>query len=392
MKVLRFDNSLIVIMNDGKTLTSNSCDDELFEKVLWAQDNDDEDQIMQLMVPELFKKQAERETKIALLNSYEESEYLDVVGQSVYIRCISELTVPEDLAFAIYNAEMESDWEKIQSYLNFWTLASLNPDSRARTNLFWFLQRYGMKISSSGLFVAYRNVVLKEEGSEIGPELAKVISKNYAKVKFSHKKTPKNYQIVKSEDGYECVKYHPDNYYHGALFGNLEELYEKLGEDLSTNYTDDYTGTFDIRIGKPVSMPRENCDPVQENTCSSGLHVAGRDWLTQNYCGRIPLKVLVSPSDVVAVPKADNYGKMRVCAYYPVEVLEWGQDGNMIEHDIEDGFEDNFIDLLTYQGDVNNEDDGNYSIKIPEIPEIDGRIMETRLMEIRNFIKSKIIN
>ena len=51
-----------------------------------------------------------------------------------------------------------------------------------------------------------------------------------------------------------------------------------------------------------VTMKRDACDSVQENTCSSGLHVAGKGWLKRNYFGNNGLVVLVNPADVVAVP------------------------------------------------------------------------------------------
>lgn len=102
--------------------------------------------------------------------------------------------------------------------------------------------------------------------------------------------------------------------------------------------------------------------------------------------------VLVNPSDVVAVPPSDNYGKMRVCAYYPVSVIERDGDGKIIDQDIEDGFEDSFINLISYQGDINNEDTSNYSIKIPQIPEISKLNIYKRLENIKEQLKDRVIN
>ena len=50
------------------------------------------------------------------------------------------------------------------------------------------------------------------------------------------------------------------------------------------------------------------------------------------------MMVLVNPADVVAVPPIDDYGKMRTCAYYPVSVVDFDDEGNIIEMPIEDGF------------------------------------------------------
>ena len=165
MKIIRLKSNLTVILDNGTTLTNNNCDDEMYNYVMACQDNEEE--VKAVMAPELYKRKEEIETKTKMLSEMNGSEYLTVKGKSVYIESVSQLTVPEDLATALYNAEQEGDKELVQTYINFWTLASLNPDSRARTNLFWFLNKYGMKISSSGLFVAYRNGELKSEGFKI---------------------------------------------------------------------------------------------------------------------------------------------------------------------------------------------------------------------------------
>ena len=67
-------------------------------------------------------------------------------------------------------------------------------------------------------------------------------------------------------------------------------------------FTDHHSHTFKIRIGEMVTMDRDKCDTVQENTCSTGLHIGGRGWLKKNYFGDTGLACLINPADVVAVP------------------------------------------------------------------------------------------
>lgn len=67
-------------------------------------------------------------------------------------------------------------------------------------------------------------------------------------------------------------------------------------------FTDHHSHTFKIRIGEMVTMDRDKCDTVQENTCSTGLHIGGRGWLKENYFGDTGLACLINPADVVAVP------------------------------------------------------------------------------------------
>lgn len=387
MKIIRIKNHLTVILNSGDMLISTTCTDEIYNEIYKNQDNDDV--VKGILVPEMTKKEEEVIVKTKLLSDFNESNHLSTFGSSVYLKKISELTVPEDLAVAILKAELNKDEELVQSYLNFWTLASLNPDSRARMNLFWFLQRYGMTISKSGLFIAYRNVKLKSEGKGIDTKLTDFISAQYIRVKTKLKKSPKNYFVGSITDGDLVIT--QDSSKLGILTGNLAELYAKLSdENVSPVYTDSYTGKFTIKIGEPVTMSRAKCNSNQNETCSRGLHVAGRQWLANGYFGQISLMVLVNPADVVAVPPGDNYGKMRVCAYYPIALIKRDESGTIIDEKIDDGFEDDFINQIAYEGVINNQDEANYFINIPDIPEINKKKIIDRLQEISKSMKKYV--
>ena len=159
-----------------------------------------------LLSPKLVEKVEEYNLKKELIENLSSSRYLTVSGSSVYLKDISELTLPEDFITAFFKAEKANNLTLLESYLNFWTLASLNPDSRARMNLFWFLSKYGMTITKKGLFVAYRNVEVKSQGTNIDKTLSEFISVNYAKVK-SWKKSPANFIVVNSSvTGYYITK------------------------------------------------------------------------------------------------------------------------------------------------------------------------------------------
>lgn len=396
MKIVRLRNNVTVVFSDGSMLSNSNCTDELYNNILSNQEN--EEQVKAILLPEFFSKKQKIETKTKLLSQLSNSTYLTVAGNSIYIKSISELTVPEDLAVAFYKAEKENNQELINTYLNFWTLCSLNPDSRARTNLFWFLNKYGMTISKSGLFVAYRNVRLKSEGTQINTKLAKVIANYYTKVKFKWKKSPAKFTLFQkcdedniSKDKFELTKKSKPSFKYYRKIDTLDNLYLKLSEkQVAPVYTDSFSNTFSIKIGQVVSMPRNQCDAVQEHTCSTGLHVAGKEWLSGNsYFGKISLMVLVNPADVVAVPPDDDYGKMRVCAYYPVEIVDRDKEGNIIDKDINDGFEDDFMHLISYQGTASFKDGLSYTVFIPSIPEIDRSKILSRLDEIKEKLKNK---
>lgn len=202
-KIIKIDTKVIVMFEDGSYCERDNVSQEEFQKIVNAKS--DEEAFL-LMSPEHGKKMEEYTDIVNLLNNVGKSKYLTKDGDSVYWREVSGLSLPPELVKAILEAEEQEDEVRLDTYRNFWTLMSLNPDERCRKNLFWFLNRNGLVISRCGFFVAYRNANLKG----------------------------------KDPDGTEV-------------------------------YTDAHTGTFSIRIGEVVTMPREKCDDVQENTCSRGL-------------------------------------------------------------------------------------------------------------------------
>ena len=282
MKVLRVNQSLTVVLSDGTILEKNPCNDELYQEVENAFLEDNEEKIIELLSPKIKEIKEEIKEAEALIERIKKSSILSLNGDSVYIKSISELSVPPMLIKAILGAEEEENEDLLQSYLNFWTLCSLNPDSRARENLFWFLQKYEFQITRSGLFVSYRNVVpvgTKGVETSVSNEYIKYVTECYLKVKQKLKKNPSNFGIYKDDESnyfmFPIDSKKAEDYY---LVGTVKDLYNNLGdtEKVSEPYfTDAHSKTFDIRIGKIVSMPREECDSVQENTCSRGLnHVA----------------------------------------------------------------------------------------------------------------------
>ena len=93
-------------------------------------------------------------------------------------------------------------------------------------------------------------------------------------------------------------------------------------------------------------------DSDPNNQCSKGLHVAGENWLTQNYFGDSGLICLVNPMNVRAIPYADR-GKMRVKEYMAVGVAKYDDNGSIIgvptktfEHDYQTITASEIADML----------------------------------------------
>lgn len=147
-------------------------------------------------------------------------------------------------------------------------------------------------------------------------------------------------------------------------------------------FTDHHSHTFKIRIGEMVTMDRDKCDTVQENTCSSGLHIGGKGWLKKNYYGDTGLACLINPADVVAVPPYDNYGKLRTCAYLPMDIIHYDETSNVIPLDVEDGFDCSYVTKVIYEGTMGTKEDSTYKINIPDIPGITVESIQDKLLEI----------
>lgn len=116
--------------------------------------------------------------------------------------------------------------------------------------------------------------------------------------------------------------------------------------------------------------------------------MASKDWLLNNGSGfgEVSLMVLVNPASVVAVPPGDSYGKMRVCAYYPIKIISIDElygDDNIIP----DGFEDDFIGSIEIGTKYNN-DENPYFIEIPNIPEISEENTIKNIERLKNFRKT----
>ena len=147
-------------------------------------------------------------------------------------------------------------------------------------------------------------------------------------------------------------------------------------------FTDHHSHKFRIKVGEMVTMDRNKCDTVQENTCSSGLHIGGKGWLKRNYYGDTGLACLVNPADVVAVPPLDNYGKLRTCAYLPMEIIHYDENDDVIPLNVEDGFDCSYVTKVIYEGTMGTEEDSTYRINIPEIPGTTVESIQDKLLEI----------
>lgn len=255
-------------------------------------------------------------------------DILVVKGNSVYMSGIN-ISMPKTLVEKFLTTDISSE-----SLVNFWRLCALNPDPRARQDLFDFLQGGKFTLTPNGYFVAYRNVALKQQGGD--KELHDFVNSQYLKVK-AMKKAPKNYSVVRVDTELKRIA---NSTFESMVangeatedmrIGVLDSLYHGPSTGDETVYTDNHTRKFTIKIGELVTMDRTKCDADPKRDCSYGLHVGNKSFLSGGSFGDAGLAVLVNPSKVIAVPEY-NQNKMRVCEYLPIGVVEYDDSNSLIE-------------------------------------------------------------
>ena len=85
---------------------------------------------------------------------------------------------------------------------------------------------------------------------------------------------------------------------------------------------------------------------------------------------------------MVAVPPYDDYGKLRTCAYLPIEKAEFDEEGNVIPFKADNGFDCSYVTKVIYEGLMGTEEDSTYKIEIPEIPGINKESISDTLLDI----------
>jgi hypothetical protein len=242
----------------------------------------------------------------------------------------------------------------------------LNPRAEVAHELYRFLQENSFRITKQGFFVALRNVVTLHGSNE----LVQFVSNTYNKVKAVWKKSPDNYHVflengeyvlVHIDDMYEEIVEECDvcegtgEYYDyeeeyteecyqcdgageitgtiakqkGQDLGTLTALYLDLPNRAENRFTDDWTKTFDIRIGKPVTMPMSDCNWSTQDCAAAGLHFTA-DQIHYVGCGDQSVLVLINPMKVVGIGEH----KGRCYEYLPIMTVP-REEATSILHDLD---------------------------------------------------------
>ena len=356
LNVKLVNDVLTVVLNDGSIVSKPNATNDDFNAVRNASS---EETIIRVLgssevLAEKLKHEAEMAKMQSIIKGLEVLSSLndfEVEGNSVKLRGTGR-TMPQLLVekfiqivdvesyyagFGDLESRLEQN-DEYQGLKRFFMWCCLNPRAEVADRLYDFLNKNGFRITKQGFFIALRNVVTLHGGSD----LVSFISNVYNKVKAVWKKDTNEYTVFLENGQYKIVHNEDlrdhtmiecgecdgegvfdtdDEWYdeelchvcdglgeyedmseinHGQKIGGLTELYLDLPNRHENRFTDNWSRTFDIRIGQPVNMPIDECNWSTQDCATAGLHFAG---YTAPYvlCGDTTVFTLHNPMKVVGI-------------------------------------------------------------------------------------------
>jgi len=350
-KLKLVNDVLTVVLVNGEVLTKSNCSISDFEKV---KNSKSEYELMLIFKANVTdEKYKEEVLNLEFINNLKESyelleelEEFEISNGSIKFKGINR-TIPKLLLEKITKVISDikimagenfkevclQDVEYL-SLKRFFLWCCLNPRAEVAESLYEFLMKNSFRITKQGFFVALRNVVSLQ--SDHGDnQKVQFISNAYNKIKAVWRKNPENYTVYLTEDGeYKFTKNHvviSPNFQeeNHVVIGNLKDLYINLPDMIENRFTDDWTKTFDIRIGKVVSMPLNECNWSTQDCAAAGLHFTSNEI---NYvgCGDTSVLMLINPMKVVGI----GTHKGRCYEYLPIMTVP-RDEATEILHDLE---------------------------------------------------------
>lgn len=349
-KLKLVNDVLTVVLLNGEMLSKAGCTADDFDKVRNA--------TSEYMVISLFKngvnieevqkeveKQKVIEAIVSNIDVLKRNPDFVVEENSVKLKGIDR-TIPqllvEKFIYIISKYQKNTDEDpddtlfKDDEYISlkrFFMWCCLNPRAEVANELYRFLMENSFRITRQGFFVALRNVVSLE--ATHGDNLKiQFISNAYNKIKAVWKKNPENFDLWHNNGEFKIIdmtrgKAPSDDNVGWERLGNLKELYLDLPNMAENRFTDDWTKTFDIRIGQVVSMPMEKCNWSTQDCAAAGLHFTA-DQIHYVGCGDTSVLMLINPMKVVGI----GQHKGRCYEYLPIMTVP-REEATKILHDLD---------------------------------------------------------
>ena len=337
-----------VVFTDGDVI-SGVIEQYTYEQIRNATSKED---VLDLLIPkikgndyDIDKEEKDIKTQIApIVNILSEIDDFEVVGEDVFLKGVKSIAIPSSIVaeFIRIVSEMDKNREKdygleyiskdadlgeeYNSLLMFTYKLLLNPLSSSRQDCLNYVKRYDIKLTNTGNMIMYRRIVSVGDSNK---NLIEFVSKQYLKVK-SWKKSPKNYEVF-DDNGLVIIQREKRHDYNNHK-GNLAELYNNLSQLKENRYTDDYTRSYDIRIGEVYKIREEDIDVNKHGSCGGALHVADGKVFNYKSFGDTPVAVLVDPRHVYKMDSGCN-GKIGVKQMFIMSVTEQDENGDYVDID-----------------------------------------------------------
>jgi hypothetical protein len=390
LNIKLINDTLTVVLSNGNVLVKTNATEEHFNSVINAKNEEEIVNIVaSRQVFEDVEKKEKDIKKIKVLQKgikiledipdfhvEENTVYLSGTSRSMpqllverFIEIIDRVKQTKGDDFTLESLKEDDEY---MAHKNFFMWCCLNPRAEVAHELYRFLTENSFRITKQGFFVALRNVVTLPGSNE----LVHFISNTYNKVKAVWKKNPNEYTVFLKNDEYKLV--HNDRLFedkiitsttcpecegegqfyddyeeeyedcstcdgsgeveeyeytvqvpvdNGQKIGNLVELYLDLPNREENRFTDDWTKTFDIRIGQITSMPQEECNWSTQDCAAAGLHFTA-DQIHYVGCGDQSVLILINPMKVVGI----GTHKGRCYEYLPIMTVP-REEATKILHD-----------------------------------------------------------
>jgi len=374
LNIKMVNDTLTIVMNDGNIITKspatsvdfNSARDCKTEACLFDLVSTQEIKDERRKAEAAYEKAKAIQRGAEFLATLKEFE---MKNGSLYLKGINRslppLLVEEFLEVVGKHGNTDSD--EFNALHRFFMWCCLNPRAEVANDLFNFLKKNSFSITKQGFFVALRNVVTLHGSTE----LVQFVSNAYNKVKAVWKKKPDEYFVFLEngeykmvhgeamykketctcsycdgtgtipecdewEDSEECCECDGTGEYEdlvlavkGENLGNLTDLYLDLPNRAENRFTDAHTKTFDIRIGRPVNMPMDECNWSRADCAHAGLHFTS-DEIHYVGCGDTSVLILINPMKVVGIGES----KGRCYEYLPIMTVP-REEATEILHDLD---------------------------------------------------------
>lgn len=340
------NDTLIVVFRDGTIFSKPNANEIDYERVVVCNSKEEvlfvvQDNLVAQEKAETEEEQAKTDEIVEGFNILRKLKDFTVQGNCVLFagtnRTLPQLLV-EKFASVVSKYDQNNPVESLeealsvddeyQSLKNFFMWCCLNPRAEVADDLYKFLMDNSFRITKQGFFVALRNVVTVNATTD--NHLVQFISNANNKIKAVWKKKPNEYVVTKHTVGGGLVLRHkkqtvPPN---EEIVGDLDQLYKDMPNMIENRFTDAHTRTFDIRVGKVVNMPMEQCNWSRADCAHAGLHFTS-DEIHYVGCGDTSVLILINPMKVVGI---GSY-KGRCYEYLPIMTVP-RVEATKILHDI----------------------------------------------------------